>query len=117
RRMNARKSVPAFPFYCSSSLGGNPVGGPTEIDGSRKSISSGEVWCPIWTQPATLRDLTALFGEGRTQVGGRDARLATQFTRALGRFGCDRGIDAFQRYGLLRRSGSFGKQDQTSTLA
>jgi CRISPR-associated protein Csx17 len=117
RRMNARKSVPAFPFYCSSSLGGNPAGGPTEIQGSKKSISSGEVWCPIWTQPATVRDLRALFSEGRMQIGGRDARLATQFIRALGRFGCDRGIDAFQRYGLLRRSGSFGKQDQTSTLA
>ena len=117
KRMNAQRSVPAFPFYCSSSLGGNPAGGPTEIQGSKKSISSGEVWCPIWTQPATLRDLRALFGEGRMQVGGRDARVATQFMRALGRFGCDRGIDAFQRYGLLRRSGSFGKQDQTSTLA
>jgi CRISPR-associated protein Csx17 len=117
RRMNARKSVPAFPFYCSSSLGGNPAGGPTEIDGSKKSISSGEVWCPIWTQPATLRDLRALFSEGRMQIGGRDARLATQFIRALGRFGCDRGIEAFQRYGLLRRSGSFGEQDQTTTLA
>ncbi len=117
RRMNAQRSLPAFPFYCSSSLGGNPAGGPTEIEGSKKSISSGEVWCPIWTQPATLRDLRALFGEGRMQMGGRDARLATQFIRALGRFGCDRGVDAFQRYGLLRRSGSFGKQDQTSTLA
>jgi CRISPR-associated protein Csx17 len=117
RRMNARKSVPAFPFYCSSSLGGNPAGGPTEIQGSKKSISSGEVWCPIWTQPATLRDLRALFSEGRMQIDGRDARLATQFIRALGRFGCDRGIDAFQRYGLLRRSGSFGNQDQTTTLA
>jgi CRISPR-associated protein Csx17 len=117
RRMNARRSVPAFPFYCSSSLGGNPAGGPTEIEGSKKSISSGEVWCPIWTQPATLRDLRALFAEGRMQVAGRDVWLATQFIRALGRFGCDRGIDAFQRYGLLRRSGSFGEQDQTTTLA
>ena len=117
RRMNALKSVPAFPFYCSSSLGDNPAGGPSEIEGSKKSISSGEVWCPIWTKPATMRDLTALFAEGRMQVAGRDAWLATQFIRALGRFGCDRGIDAFQRYGLLRRSGSFGKQDQTTTLA
>ncbi|MBX5494621.1 MAG: type I-U CRISPR-associated protein Csx17 [Bryobacteraceae bacterium] len=115
RRMNARKSVPAYPFYCSSSLGGNPAGGPTEIDGSKKSISSGEVWCPIWTQPATLRDLRVLFSEGRMQIGGRDARLATQFIRALARFGCDRGIDAFQRYGLLRRSGSIDKK--TYTLA
>jgi CRISPR-associated protein Csx17 len=114
RRMNARKSVPAFPFYCSSSLGDNPAGGPTEIEGTENGISSGEVWCPIWTQPATLRDLTALFGEGRMQVRGRDARLATQFIRALGRFGCDRGIDAFQRHGLLRRSGT---KDHTSTLA
>lgn len=117
RRMNARKAVPAFPFYCASSLGGNPAGGPTEIEGSQKGISSGEVWCPVWSQPATLRDLTSLFSEGRMQVSGRDARLATQFVRALGRHGCDRGVAAFQRYGLLRRSGSFGKQDQTSTLA
>jgi CRISPR-associated protein Csx17 len=117
RRMNARRAVPAFPFYCASSLGGNPAGGPTEIEGSQKGISSGEVWCPVWSQPATLRDLTSLFSQGRMQVSGRDARLATQFVRALGRHGCDRGVAAFQRYGLLRRSGSFGKQDQTSTLA
>ncbi|MGQ0813423.1 MAG: type I-G CRISPR-associated protein Cas8g1/Csx17 [Gemmatimonadota bacterium] len=117
RRMNVRKATPAFPFYCSSSLGGNPSAGPTEVEGSQKGISSGEVWCAVWNQPATLRDLTAIFSEGRMQVSGRDARLATQFVRALGRHGCDRGIAAFQRYGLLRRSGSFGKQDQTSTLA
>ncbi|MCC7010118.1 MAG: type I-U CRISPR-associated protein Csx17 [Acidobacteria bacterium] len=117
RRMNARKATPAFPFYCASSLGGNPAAGATEIEGSPKGISSGEAWCPVWNQPATLRDLTALFSEGRIQVSGHDARLATQFVRALGRHGCDRGIAAFQRYGLLRRSGSFGKKDQTSTLA
>lgn len=117
RRLNARRAVPAFPFYCASSLGGNPAGAPIEISGSERGISSGEVWCPVWNQPASLRDLTAIFSEGRMQVGGRDARLATQFIRALGRHGCDRGIAAFQRYGLLRRSGSFGKQDQTSTLA
>ena len=117
RRLNARKAVPAFPFYCGSSLGGNPSAGSNEIEGSKKGVSSGEVWCPVWTQPATLRDLTTLFSEGRMQVGGRYARLATQFIRALGRHGCDRGIAAFQRYGLLRRSGSFAKTDQTSTLA
>jgi CRISPR-associated protein Csx17 len=117
RRMNARRAAPAFPFYCASSLGGNLAAGLTEIEGSQKGTSSGEVWCPVWSQPATLRDLSTLFSEGRMQVAGRDTRLATQFIRALGRYGCDRGIAAFQRYGLLRRSGSFGKQDQTSTLA
>jgi CRISPR-associated protein Csx17 len=117
RRLNVRKAVPAFPFYCGSSLGANPAAGSNEIEGSKKGISSGEVWCPVWSQPATLRDLTTLFSEGRMQIGGRDARLATQFIRALGRHGCDRGIDAFQRFALLRRSGSFGKTDQTSTLA
>jgi len=117
KRMSARWAAPAFPFYCASSLGGNAAAGPSEIDGSQKGISSGEVWCPVWSQPATLRDLTGLFSEGRMQVSGRDARLATQFVRALSRHGCDRGVAAFQRYGLLRRSGSFGKKDQTSTLA
>jgi len=119
RRLNARKAVPAFPFYCGSSLGANSAASSTEIEGSKKSISSGEVWCPVWNQPATLGDLTGLFSDGRIQIEGRDARLATQFIRALGRHGCDRGITAFQRYGLLRRSGSYSStgQDRTSTLA
>jgi CRISPR-associated protein Csx17 len=114
RRMTARRATPAFPFFCMSSLGGNPAAGPTEIEGSQGSISSGEIWCPIWSQPATLRDLAGFFSEGRMQVSGRDTRLATQFVRALGRHGCDRGVAAFQRYGLLQRSGS---GDHISTLA
>jgi len=64
-----------------------------------------EMWLPLWSSPSTVRELSALFSEGRAQVGGRPARNGVDFARALAGLGTDRGIDEFQRYAFQQRNG------------
>lgn len=64
-----------------------------------------EIWMPLWSTPATLRELDAVFSEGRALVAGRSARNGVDFARAIVTLGIDRGLDAFQRYGFLQRFG------------
>ncbi len=117
RRLGVERGSAAFPFYCESSLGGAHSIGIRELAESDKSISSGEIWCPLWDSPLDISVLRSLLSEGRFQVAGRSVKKAAQFALAVARFGCDRGIKAFLRYGLFRRSGSYGKKDQTAPLA
>ena len=117
RRLGVERGSTAFPFYCDSSLGGDPSIGIREVPESDKSISSGEIWCPLWDSPLNISVLRGLLSEGRFQVAGHSVKKAAQFALAVARFGCDRGIKAFLRYGLFRRSGSYGKKDQTAPLA
>lgn len=117
RKLGVERGSSAFPFFCESSLGGPPTIGIREVPDSDKSISSGEIWCPLWDSPMNLAVLRGLLSEGRFQVTGRSVKKAAQFALAVSRFGCDRGIPAFLRYGIFRRSGSYGKKDQTAPLA
>ena len=117
RRLGVERGNTSFPFYCDSSLGGAYSIGIREVAESDKSISSGEIWCPLWDSPLDISVLRSLLSEGRFQVAGRSVKKAAQFALAVARFGCDRGIKAFLRYGLFRRSGSYGKKDQTAPLA
>lgn len=65
----------------------------------------GELWMPLWRQPATHSEVRALLAEGRVAMGRKPARDALDFVRAVHHLGSYRGIDSFQRYGLLMRSG------------
>jgi CRISPR-associated protein Csx17 len=116
RRFGASRGDASFPFYCEASMGGSSSISLREIPEADKSINSGEIWCPIWKQPLRYEVLKALFKEGRFQTGDKTAYKAVQFALAVTRFGCDRGISSFIRYGLIRRSGSYGKQDRTVPL-
>lgn len=69
------------------------------------SAARGELWMPLWQQPARYREVKALLGEGRVALGRKPARDALDFVRAVHRLGAYRGIHRFQRYGLLMRSG------------
>jgi len=106
RRLGVERGSAAFPFYCDSSLGGAYSIGIREVSESDKSISSGEIWFPLWDSPLDIAVLRSLLSEGRFQVAGRSVKKAAQFALAAARFGCDRGIKAFLRYGIFRRSGS-----------
>lgn len=64
-----------------------------------------EMWMPLWENPATLAEVSAVFGEGRAQVGGRSARNGVDFARAIVTLGVDKGLKAFQRYGFQLRNG------------
>jgi CRISPR-associated protein Csx17 len=65
----------------------------------------GELWMPLWNQPASYVEVRALLSEGRVALGGKPARDALDFVRAIHHLGGYRGIRSFQRYGLLMRSG------------
>lgn len=64
-----------------------------------------EMWLPLWEAPANARELSALFAEGRSQVGRRRAANGVDFARAVAGLGTDRGIRSFQRFGFQARNG------------
>lgn len=91
----------AYPF-CVRQSG---VGYASSSD-SDESASRAEMWMPLWTQrPVTLPELSAIFSEGRAQVGKRAAKNGVDFARAVVGLGIDRGLDEFQRYGFQVRNG------------
>lgn len=65
----------------------------------------GEQWMPLWSRPATLADVVALFGEARIQLSRQTANRPVDVARAISRLGVARGIDSFTRYGYLERNG------------
>lgn len=72
--------------------------------GTEKS-QRGEQWMPLWSRPATLSDVTALFGEARIQLKRQIAARPIEAARAISRLGAARGIASFVRYGYLERNG------------
>jgi CRISPR-associated protein Csx17 len=80
--------------------------GYASASGADEPASRAEMWLPVWTKrPVTLPELSAIFAEGRAQVGGRAARNGVDFARAVVSMGVDRGLDEFQRYGFQVRNG------------
>jgi CRISPR-associated protein Csx17 len=72
--------------------------------GAEKS-QRGEQWMPLWSRPATLSEVVALFAEARIQLDRRTANRPVEAARAISRLGVARGIDSFTRYGYLERNG------------
>lgn len=64
-----------------------------------------ELWLPMWERWTGLSELETLVREARAQVGRRRARSGLDFVRAAGGLGVARGIDAFERFVVLERSG------------
>jgi len=68
-----------------------------------------ELWLPLWDGWATYAEITNLIRESRAQVKSgrtlRAARSGLDFARAAGELGVARGINAFERYTILERSG------------
>jgi CRISPR-associated protein Csx17 len=60
---------------------------------------------PLWSQAATYTEVRALMAEGRVALGRKPARDALDFVRAVQHLGGYRGIESFQRFGLLKRFG------------
>ncbi len=70
-----------------------------------EGLSRAEMWLPLWSRPATVAELGALFSEGRATLGSRRARNGVDFARAISSLGVDRGISEFERYAFQQRNG------------
>ncbi len=69
------------------------------------SVARAEMWLPLWSGPASLREIKMLLAEGRATLGGRAVRDGLDFVQAVSRLGVDRGITHFQRFAFLERAG------------
>lgn len=65
----------------------------------------GEQWMPLWKQPATLKEVTTMYGEARVQLDRHTASRPVDMARAISRLGVARGIESFVRFGYLERNG------------
>lgn len=102
RRLAAGASARmSFPFTVNGSL----VGYGTAASG--EDVRS-EMWLPLWSRMASSAEVLQIFSEGRAQLSEssqRAVRNGFDFARAVAGLGVDRGIDAFQRYGFIKRYG------------
>ncbi len=90
----------SYPFHVNaSSVGYGSAATPDE--GSARA----ELWLPLWQRPASFGELKALFAEGRLELKGRRARTGLDAARAVASLGVDRGVETFERIGILRRNG------------
>lgn len=101
RRLDSgSRGAPSFPFTVRA-VG---AGSGTAALGD-ESDARGELWLPLWRRPVRLPELRTLLAEGRATVHRRTARDGLDFVRAVSGLGVDRGIDAFERYAFMMRSG------------
>jgi CRISPR-associated protein Csx17 len=106
RKHENQKGEFVYPFTVRPAKSG--YGSATDTDADR-----GEIWAPLWGQPAALPELKMLFSEGRVKVQrksgssqtSRTARDAVDFALALSQQGTRRGINEFVRYGFQERNG------------
>ncbi|MCF8037628.1 MAG: type I-U CRISPR-associated protein Csx17, partial [Desulfobacteraceae bacterium] len=90
----------SYPFTVRLTGGGS---GGVAMEDEQKT--RGEIWLPLWKNPAYLEEIRQLFSEGRATVGRKPARDGLDFAMAIAQLGIDRGIHAFERYSFLERNG------------
>lgn len=88
----------SFPFVVDSSNAGYGTAGGDEK-------TRGEIWVPVWNNPATLGEIRHVFGEGRAQLSGRRATRGSDVARAIISLGTERGLSYFYRFGIHERNG------------
>lgn len=64
-----------------------------------------EIWLPLWERPTSLMALNGLFSEGRVTLGRHSVKDGLDFARAISLLAVNRGINSFQRYAFMKRSG------------
>jgi CRISPR-associated protein Csx17 len=94
------RGVMASPFTVRSRAVG--YGSAEDKD---QEASRAEVWMPIWARPCSFEELRTLLREGRAEWSGKPVGDAVEFAEAAASLGTDRGIDAFQRFSLIKRRG------------
>ena len=100
RHQSTSKSHASFPFTVR--VVGAGWGG---VDVADENDARSEFWAPLWSRPATFREVGALLAEGRAVLNGRTARDGLEFARAATSLGLSRGLSEFQRFAFLKRAG------------
>lgn len=101
RRLGSHgRSVLSYPFTVEAASVGHG-----SVSDDEAQTSRAEMWLPLWRRPARYAEVTAVFREGRAQVGLRAARNGLDFARACAKLGVDRGIESYQRYSFSMRNG------------
>jgi len=90
----------SYPF-CVRQAGVGYASAASEDEG----LSRAEMWLPLWSQPSTTAELSALFSEGRAMLGSRRARNGIDFARSIASLGVDRGVSEFERFAFQKRNG------------
>ena len=98
RRQSTNTDKAVFPFTTNAAN----IGYATASDGEE---GRGEIWLPIWDNPAGYDEIRHVFSEGRVQLNGRQARTGIEFARAVASYGVERGITEFQQFCILQRIG------------
>ena len=94
KKMDATgNSKAVFPFTTSPSAVGNSM-----LQDSQTEKGKGELWLPLWGRASSLGEIQLLFGEGRAELRGKQARNGVDFSRAIAGLGVDRGIKSFVRF-------------------
>ena len=100
RHKSTTDSGASFPFMVKT------VGsGHGSISGSDETKSRAEFWAPLWRRPASFEEIISLLKEGRAVLRGKNVRNGLDFARAASSLGINRGVECFERYGFLERSG------------
>lgn len=89
---SARKGTGAFPFVTQGSAPENEK----EVE-----TLTGEFWAPVWSNPLSVAEVSALYKRGRAEVNGRGAITSAAFAAAIIQRGTDAGLAEFRRFTLL----------------
>ena len=90
----------SFPFMVQTVGAGYQGASPADERNPRK-----ELWAPVWNQPASYKELAFLLKEGRAVLDRRIVNDGLDFARAVAGLGVNRGVERFERYGFVMRSG------------
>ena len=100
RHQGSAEHGASFPFTVRTTGAGS--GG---VKGTDEENARAEFWAPLWKRPASCEELLALLREGRAILNGKTARDGLEFARAAVSLGTSRGLDGFERYAFVMRSG------------
>ncbi len=101
RRLGSEeRSALTFPFTVRPK--GSGQGGLSMGDGAS---ARAEMWLPLWERPTALLALKSLLSEGRVTLGRCSVKDGLDFARAISLLAVNRGINSFQRYAFMMRSG------------
>lgn len=100
-------SLASFPFQVRLSTAGSDSVAPNEVSGF-------EAWLPLHSSWVSFPELRSLLAEGRASMSTKIPKRGVDFAKAAAGLGVDRGIDLFQRYGIIK--GRLGDTNTASSL-